>query len=335
VPSLTRKPSQEIGSLQTAADDCPMNLLFCGTPQFAVPTLERLIQGGFNIELVITNPDEPSGRGYELKSPPVKLRAERAGLRVFQPSKLKDFATQEFLSQFHPDAIVVVAYGHMIPQWMIDLPRLGCINLHASLLPKYRGAAPIAWALIRGERVTGVTTMKIDAGLDTGDILLQKELAINEDDTQESLSTRLSAAGADLMVETLRGLAHGTITPRPQDHSQATLAPLLRKEDGAINWCLTASEIACRVRGLNPWPGAFTRYRGKMLHVWNAAPAAFPLSDPQSPGMLMVERARLLVACGQRTVLELKEVQLEGRKRLPARDFLNGVHLTSGEVLPS
>jgi methionyl-tRNA formyltransferase len=307
-----------------------MQLIFCGTPQFAVPTLEKLLAEGFAIELVISQPDEPSGRGYEVKPPPVKQLAEKAGIRVFQPAKLKDPATQEFLSRYRPDVIVVVAYGRIIPPWMIDLPRLGCINLHASLLPKYRGAAPIQWALIRGERVTGVTTMKIDPGMDTGDILLMREEGIRED-TAETLAARLSVLGADLMVETLHALERGEITPRPQDHSQATLAPLLKKEHGRIDWLLTAPEIAWRVRGLYPWPGAYTTFRGKNLHIWAAgiSPAAVPLE----PGTLVAERGRLFVACGPGTQLEIKELQVEGRKRLAARDFLNGVHLQPGEKL--
>jgi methionyl-tRNA formyltransferase len=310
-----------------------MQLIFCGTPQFAVPTLEKLLAEGFTIELVISQPDEPSGRGYEVKPPPVKQVAEKAGIRVFQPAKLKDPATQEFLSRYRPDAIVVVAYGRIIPPWMIDLPRLGCINLHASLLPKYRGAAPIQWALIRGERVTGVTTMKIDPGMDTGDILLMREEEIRDEDTAETLAERLSALGADLMVATLRRLERGEITPRPQDHSQATLAPMLKKEHGRIDWSLTAPEIAWRVRGLYPWPGAYTTFRSKNLHIWAAAVSPAPAAGPLEPGTLAAERGKLFVACGQGTQLEIKELQAEGRKRLAARDFLNGVHVKPGEQL--
>jgi methionyl-tRNA formyltransferase len=310
-----------------------MDLIFCGTPQFAVATLEKLLAERFNIKLVVTNPDEPSGRGYAVKGSPVKQVAGRAGLPIFQPARLEDSATQEFLTPFHPDALVVVAYGHILPQRLIDLPRLGCINLHASLLPKYRGAAPIAWALIHGERTTGVTTMKIDAGLDTGDMLLQREIPIQDDDTTESLSERLSTIGADLMVETLRGLERGEITPRPQDHTRATLAPILKKEHGRIDWNLTAQEIGWRVRGLRPWPGAFTRFRGKNLHIWTAAPHSMPAPGGLTPGTLLVEQAKVLAVCGQETLLELKELQLEGRKRLSARDFLNGVRLGPGEKL--
>lgn len=309
-----------------------MNLIFCGTPQFAVPTLEKLLAEGFAIELVVSQPDEPAGRGYEVKPPPVKRVAEKAGIQVFQPVKLKDPATQEFLSRYHPDAVVVVAYGRIIPPWMIELPRLGCINLHASLLPKYRGAGPIQWAIICGEPITGVTTMKIDPGMDTGDILLRREVPIQEDDTAETLSESLSRIGADLMVETLRGLECSEITPRPQDHSQATLAPPLKKEDGRIDWNLPAREISWRVRGLRPWPGAYSTFRGKNFHIWSAAVGG-TVPSQLVPGTLSAGAGKLAVACGQGTQLELREVQLEGRKRLAARDFLNGIRLAPGERL--
>jgi methionyl-tRNA formyltransferase len=310
-----------------------MKLIFCGTPQFAVPTLERLHAEKFLIDLVVTNPDEPAGRGYETKSPPVKQTAEAAGLAIFQPQKLKDPATRKFLSRYHPDAMIVVAYGHIIPPWMIELPRLGCINLHASLLPRYRGAAPIPWAIIRGERTTGITTMMIDAGLDTGDILLQRETEIRDDDTTETLSQRLSILGADLMVETLRGLENGEIHPRPQDPQEATLAPILKKEDGWINWSLMAEEIARRARGLRPWPGAFTTFRGAHLNLWLAIPAPGPAPEHLAAGTIMVAGRKLLVVCGGQTILEVKELQLAGRKRVPARDFLNGVRLKPDEKL--
>jgi methionyl-tRNA formyltransferase len=310
-----------------------MHVLFCGTPQFAVPSLERLLQTGFKAGLVITNPDEPSGRGYALKPPPVKQFAAENGLRIFQPAKLKDPFTQAFISEFKADAIVVVAYGHIIPPWMIALPRLGCVNLHASLLPRYRGAAPIAWSIIRGERLTGVTTMKIDTKLDTGDILLQQEVNILDTDTTETLSERLSSLGANLMVETLEKLDRGEIEPRPQDHSQATLAPLLKKEDGRIDWSWTSDEISRRVRGLRPWPGAYTTLRGRNLHVWSATPAQGSSASGLAPGAMIAEQGRLAVVCGEATVLELNELQIEGRRRLPTRDFLNGVRLDTGEKL--
>lgn len=310
-----------------------MTLIFCGTPQFAVPTLERLIAEKHDIELVMTNPDEPSGRGYEVKPSPVKLAALKAGLEVFQPLKLKEESTAGFLSKFRPDFMVVVAYGHIIPRWMIDLSKQGCINLHASLLPKYRGAAPIQWAIIRGESVTGVTTMMIDEGLDTGDILLEREIPIQAEDTTETLSERLSGMGADLIVETLPKLMRAEIRPQPQNHAQATFAPILRKEDGRIDWRLRVEEIGWRVRGLRPWPGAYTSFRSKNLHIWSAAPVIGQVSPGQEPGTLLLDRGTLRVVCGQGTLLEIHELQLEGRKRLPARDFLNGVRPSRGERL--
>ncbi|HEV2350464.1 MAG TPA: methionyl-tRNA formyltransferase [Terriglobia bacterium] len=310
-----------------------MDLIFCGTPEFAVPTLKKLVAEKFSVPLVITNPDERVGRGYPTKAPPVKMAAETADLTVFQPDKLKDPVTREYLTQFHPDAIVVVAYGHMIPPWMIGLPRLGCFNVHASLLPKYRGAAPIQWAIIRGEEKTGVTTMMIDAGLDTGDILLQREIGISDSDTTETLSERLSALGADLMVETLHGMAGGTIQPRPQDPAAATHAPILRKEDGRIDWSQTAVEIARRVRGLSLWPGAFTTFRGAPLHLWHAVPAPGAAPPHLAEGRAGLVDGKLMIGCAGRTMLEVHEVQLAGRKRISARDFLNGARLQAGERL--
>ena len=309
-----------------------MKLIFCGTPQFAVPALERLTSPPFEIKLVVTNPDEASGRGYKLKTPPVKQAALADRLPVFQPQKLKTPFSRAFLSEYHPDAIVVVAYGHILPGWMIALPRLGCINLHASLLPKYRGAAPISGAIIRGERRTGVTTMKIDAGLDTGDILLAHETEIRSNDTTETLGERLSLVGADLMAETLERLERGDIKSQPQNHSQATLAPILKKEDGLINWLLSAEEIERRVRGLCPWPGAYTVFRGKGLQVWKAAGASMPQLALE-PGTLLGESGKPVVICGGGSVLELVEVQTEGRRCISGRDFLNGIHLAGPEKL--
>ncbi|HTM87208.1 MAG TPA: methionyl-tRNA formyltransferase [Terriglobales bacterium] len=305
-----------------------MKLVFCGTPRFAVPTLEKLVSSGFEVRLVVTQPDKPRGRGLELAPSPVKSRALELGLPVVQPEKIK--SNEEFRAQLaalRPEAMVVVGYGRIIPPWMIDLPPLGNINLHASLLPKHRGAAPIQWAIAMGETVTGVTTMRIDAGLDTGDILLQKEIPIAPGDTAETLAPRMAAVGADLMVETLRGLGAGTIQPRPQDHSRATLAPILKREDGLIDFQRTAAEITNRLHGFQPWPGAFTTFRGKQLQVWQAKPAAAALP----PGEIRVEGERLLAGCGQNTALELLEVQPEGKKRMAARDFVHGYRPKPGE----
>jgi methionyl-tRNA formyltransferase len=308
----------------------PVNLVFCGTPQFAVPTLEKLVEAGFDVRLVLTQPDRPKGRGLELVASPVKQTALRLGLPVYQPEKIKqNEELQSRLEEIAPAAIIVVGYGRIIPNWMLQLPKLGNINLHASLLPKYRGAAPIQWAIANGEPVTGVTTMRIDEGLDTGDVLLQKELAILDEDTAETLSPRLAAIGAELMIETLRSLTEGTISPQQQKNDQATLAPILKKEDGRIDFSRTAQEIYNRLRGFQPWPGAFTSFRGKVLNVTAAKPSSPEIRQAE----LLVEDARLFVGCGNSTALELLEVQPEGKKRISARDFVHGYRPETGERL--
>ena len=309
-----------------------MNVVFCGTPRFAVPTLTTLVNSGFTVSLVVTQPDKPRGRGLEVVFSPVKQAALQFGLPVVQPEKIKNneqFRSQ--LSSLAPDAVIVVGYGRIIPQWMIDLPVLGNLNVHASLLPKYRGAAPIQWAIASGESVTGVTTMRIDAGLDTGDVLLQKEIPILADDTAETLAPRLADLGAALMIETLYGLQAGTLTGRSQDHSKATLAPVLKKEDGLIDFQRTAVEIWNRLRGFQPWPGAYTRFRGKQLQIHAAKP--LPSLSTSTPGELVAENDSFIVGCGNKSALEVTELQLEGKKRMSARDFLHGYRLTPGERL--
>ena len=306
-----------------------LNLVFCGTPGFAVPTLEKLVEACFGVRLLVTQPDRPRGRGMELALSPVKQRALQLGLPVSQPDKIKN--NEEFRGQLAgiaPDAIIVVGYGRIIPQWMIEFPPLGNLNLHASLLPRYRGAAPIQWAIAGGESVSGVTTMRIDAGLDTGDILLQKEIPIAPQDTAVTLAPRMAAIGADLMVETLRGLQAGTVRPRPQDHAKATLAPILKKEDGQIDFQLTAQAIVNRLRGFQPWPGAYTSFRGKNLHIWAAQPVERMLAAAE----IVVESGHLIVGCGV-GALDLFEVQLEGKKRMPAADFVHGHPPRTGEKL--
>jgi methionyl-tRNA formyltransferase len=307
-----------------------LNLVFCGTPRFAVPVLDKLVAAGFHVQLVVTQPDRPKGRGLELISSPVKQRALEFALPITQPESIKkNDAFRAELTALNPDAIIVVGYGRIIPQWMLDLPPLGNINLHASLLPKYRGAAPIQWAIAQGETVTGVTTMKIDAGLDTGDTLLQQEIPIAADDTAETLAPKLATIGADLIVETLRGLEAGNIHPRPQDDAQATLAPILRKEDGLIDFSRPATEILNRLRGFQPWPGAYTKFRGKNLQIWKASSLARSLPNSE----LMPEGDRLLVGCGASSAIELHELQLEGKKRTSAADFIRGYRPQAGEKL--
>jgi methionyl-tRNA formyltransferase len=312
-----------------------VKLVFCGTPQFAVPALQAVHAAGHEIALVVTQPDRPVGRKQLIEPTPVKQIALAAGLPVTQPEKIRNNA--EFrarLEAIAPDAIVVVAYGRIIPPWMLALPRLGCINLHGSLLPKYRGAAPIQWAVAMGEAVTGNTTMLLEEGLDTGPILLQQEVEIGPEQTAVDLFEILATRGAPLMVETLAGLARGNIQPRPQDHSQATLAPLLTRDDGRMDFVVhTATELKNRWRGFQPWPGAFTALDGKKLIVHRlevVEPATSRVPESGEPGQLSVAQPRLIVCCARNTGLELLELQLEGKKRMTADEFLRGTQLVSG-----
>jgi len=308
------------------------DLVFCGTPLFAVPVLEKLVATGFSVRLVVTQPDRARGRGMELAASPVKLSALERGLTVVQPDKIK--RNEEFralLEIIRPDAIIVVGYGRILPQWMIDLPRLGNINLHASLLPKYRGAGPIQWAIANGETTTGVTTMRIDVGLDTGDILLQAEEPILPEDTSLTLSPRLAHRGAELMISTLAGLAKGTLYPQKQNDAKATLAPILKREDGLIDFSRTAIEAWNRLRGFQPWPGAFTTFRGKIFQLCAAVPSR-EVANVEA-GHFFVENDRLLLGFARSSALEVLEVQVEGKKRMSARDFVNGYRPRSHEPL--
>lgn len=309
-----------------------MDLVFCGTPQFAVPALQQLVSADFNVRLVVTQPDRASGRRLEVAASPVKLAAVDLALPLVQPDKIKN--NEEFRSQLEaitPEAIIVVGYGRIIPQWMIDLPRFGNINVHASLLPKYRGAAPIQWAIANGDFVTGVTIMRINAGLDTGDILMQAEEPIQPEDTALTLAPRLAHTGAEQLILTLAGLAKGTVQPQPQDDARASLAPILTKEDGRIDFLHTAVEAWNRLRAFQPWPGAFTRFRGKALQVHAAAPASEFAAV--KAGHFAVENGRLLLGFAQGTALEIRELQVEGKKRMAASDFVNGYRPRSDEPL--
>ncbi|WP_263368651.1 methionyl-tRNA formyltransferase [Edaphobacter bradus] len=309
-----------------------MRLVFCGTPQFAVPTLEAVLAAGHEVALVVTQPDRPVGREQRLQAPPVKTTALAHNLPVTQPDKIKTNA--EFRAQLEaiqPDAILVVAYGRIIPQWMLDLPRHGNINLHGSLLPKYRGAAPIQWAVAEGETVTGVTTMRLDAGLDTGPMLLAQAIPIGEEETAVDVYDNLAEVGAPLMVETLRRLAKGDLYPEPQNHTIATHAPILTRDDGNIDFARTAEQIHNRWRGFQPWPGAFTTLRGKKLIVHSVR--AVGEHELYEPGTICVEGEALLVACARYTTLAIDEVQLEGKRRMPAAEFLRGFQIKTGERL--
>jgi methionyl-tRNA formyltransferase len=304
-----------------------VRLVFCGTPRFAVPTLEALLAAGHEIALVVTQPDRPVGRTQELTAPAVKQLALSAGLPITQPDKIRTNA--QFRAQLEavvPEAIIVVAYGRIIPPWMLTLPRHGCINLHASLLPKYRGAAPIQWAIAMGETVTGNTTMLLEEGLDTGPILLEQALAIDPDKTAVDLFEELAIGGAPLMVETLAGLETGGIVPRAQDHAHATLAPILQREDGRMDFAArTATELKNRWRGFQPWPGAFTALKGKNLIVHRMEVAKETPAVGAAPGQVVARDMRLFAACAQSSWLELREVQLEGKKRMSAPEFLRGL----------
>ncbi len=308
-----------------------MRLIFFGTPEFAVPSLEAVVSAGHQVLAVITQPDRPAGRGRVPTPPPIRTAAMRLGLPVHQPEQIRRPEFVDWLRGLAPEVMVVVGYGKIIPQSIIDIPRHGIVNVHASLLPKYRGAAPIEWAIAHGETHTGVTTMRIDAGLDTGDILLQRATPIQEEETAVELRARLAVMGAELLVETLGGLEAGVIVPRPQDHSQATLAPMLRKEDGRIDWNWTATQIANRVRAFVPWPGAYSWLRGKLLHIWRARPSGAAGVGP--PGALLAGKERLWVTCGGDSTLEILELQLEGRRRLSAAEFLRGIRLAENERL--
>jgi methionyl-tRNA formyltransferase len=307
----------------------PLRVVFLGTPAFAVPTLDRLVEAGHRVLAVLTQPDRARGRRQETAAPPVKEAALRHGLTVYQPERVRRPEAVEYLRGLAPDAMVVVGYGQIIPQSVIDIAPLGILNVHASLLPQYRGAAPVQWAIANGETRSGVTIMRIDAGLDTGDILRVAGIAIGPEENAIDVGQRLSALGAGLLVETLADWAAASIQPVPQDSSQATLAPILRKEDGSIDWSQAAAAIHNRVRGFQPWPGAYTTFRGQTLNIWRSRVTA---SDHRAtPGSLLSLKPPT-VAAGE-GALELLEVQLEGRKRISGTDFANGQRLKENEIL--
>jgi len=304
-----------------------VKLVFMGTPAFAVPSLERTVEAGHEVVAVFTQPDRPKGRGQKDAMSAVKEAALRLGLAALQPERVRRPEVVEQLRAMAPEAMVVVGYGQIIPKAILDIPPLGIINVHASLLPKYRGAAPIQWAVARGETSTGVTTMRINEGLDTGDMLLKWETAIDPEENAIELGGRLAVAGAELLVRTLAELT--AIRPQPQEDSEATYAPILKKEDGKIEWTLSAREILNRIRGFEPWPGGYGFLRGQRLQIWSAA-----IGDQQlSAGVLRVVNCKLYAGCGNRESMELREIQLEGKKRMPAAAFMNGFPLSGDEVL--
>ena len=307
-----------------------LRIVFCGTPEFAVPSLRRLAASPeFSVEAVITQPDRPRGRGGHVTGSPVKDAALELGLHVYQPESIKSESAQEFLKRVAPDAVVIIAYGQIVPARLLTIPRLGWINLHGSLLPAYRGAAPIHWAIANGETVTGLTAMQIDAGMDTGPTLLRREVEIGPDETTPELAARMSAMGAELIAESLVRFNRGEITPAPQDGKNATYAPILKKEDGRIDWSRPAQQIYNRMRGFTPWPGAYTTFRGQTCHLWGRPEAARP-TDAQAGQIIQVGK-EIRVLCGDSTMLRLESVQVEGRKKVAVQEFANGARIAPGD----
>lgn len=310
-------------------------IVFMGTPDFAVGTLQALLDSKYQVQAVFTQPDKPKGRGGSVQMPPVKELALKAQIPVHQPRRIRDPENLEILKEYQPDAIVVVAFGQIIPEEILNLPPYGCINVHASLLPKYRGAAPIQWAVINGERESGVTTMRMDAGLDTGDMILKERVPLARNETGGSLFEKLSRVGADLLIRTLEALEDGTAQLEKQPAESPTpYAGMLKKEMGLIDWSRDAASIECLIRGLNPWPSAYTRYRGKMLKIW----AAQVENQTEAPGdvrpgtVLEVGKKTLKIQTGS-GILSVKELQLEGKKRMETDAFLRGVRMEQGELL--
>jgi len=309
-----------------------VRIVFLGSGRFAIPSLEALLEAGHEVVGVVTQPDREKGRGQQLAPPPVKPVAERRGLRVLQPRRVREPEAIAALEELRPELQVVVAYGQILPRQVIDIAPRGTVNVHASLLPRYRGAAPIQWAIARGETTTGVTTMLIDEGLDTGPTLLARETAIGADETAADLEPRLAVLGGQLLVETVAALAAGRLQPTPQDHAKATLAPLLKKEDGNVDWSWPAGQIACRVRGFHPWPGCFTRIGERALKVLRAQACAIPTRPGQEPGTILeIGPAGVAVRCGGDTVLRLLEVQPESRRAMTALAFASGARLAPGQ----
>jgi methionyl-tRNA formyltransferase len=311
-----------------------MKLIFMGTPEFAVPSLRNLVEAGHEILAVFTQPDRPVGRKQIITPPPVKIFAIEKGLTVHQPTKIK---TAEARQQIEPlfaqaDVGVVAAYGRILPDWILNAPRRGCVNVHSSLLPKYRGAAPINWAIACGERETGVTTMQMDVGLDTGPMLLKRAIPIGDEETAAKLTPRLAELGAELLIETLNKIERGEIAPEPQNDAEATLAPILKREDGAVDWTMTATEIFNRLRGFTPFPGCYTLFNGRRLEIVRAQVVAnASAAENFQPGQVCeISKESFVVACGSETRLRIAEVQLEGKRAMAARDFLNGTKLQAG-----
>ena len=308
-----------------------MRIVFMGTPEAAVPALRRLLDDGHEIVAVWTQPDKPAGRGNKLSAPPVKVLAQLFGLKIYQPEKIRTEEAKSLFASHNADLAVVVAYGRILPAEFLGAPKRGCINVHFSLLPLYRGAAPVNWAMINGEEKTGVTTMFIEEELDSGPILLQRETQIGEMETAPELMGRLAEMGAELLGETLAQLDE--ITPRPQHDRDATFAPMLRKENGLIDWSKSAFAIERIIRGLQPWPNAYTHHQTHRLIVWRARAARAELSNAVPGEVVAAQGDDLIVKCGEDTMLRLIEVQPEAKRRMSVRDFINGTPLKVGDTL--
>lgn len=306
-----------------------MKIIFMGTPEFAVPSLKALTDSRHEVICVICQPDKPSGRGKKLTSPPVKELALKNSLRIEQPSDIKHNKFHKLIKDLSPDMICVVAYGKIIPENILEIPKYGCINVHASLLPKYRGAAPVNWAIINGEQITGVTTMMMDKGMDTGDILLQEETTINDSETSVELVGRLSKMGADLLIKTIEQIENNSIQPRKQDNRKASYAPIMKKELGLIDWKKEAVPIRNLIRGTQPWPGAYTMIDGKTLKIFRA-----DISDAEGkPGIILKSDDGILRVGTGSNALDISELQLEGSKRMRVEDFLRGRKIEPGKML--
>jgi methionyl-tRNA formyltransferase len=309
-----------------------MRVVFFGTPDFAVPTLERLIASPHQVVGVVSKPDKPVGRSQELAQPPIVARAMRHDIPVYQPRSLKGSEAEQHISETAADVAVVVAYGKLIPSSLLGVPRLGCVNLHPSLLPRHRGPSPIQWALVCGDRVTGVTTMLLDEGMDTGPILLQRKVEVASGETADQLAVRLATVGAELMLETIDGLEDGSITPRPQPEDGANVTPMLRRSFAKVDWAMPARQLVNRLRGFTPWPGLYSKFRGGRLKIFGLEEVSQAPDGTDQPGtVLSVDPSGIVVRCGRHTAARITEMQREGRRRMPADAFLIGERVSRGE----
>lgn len=307
-----------------------MRVVFLGTPEFAVPSLQMIINNGHEVVAVVTQPDRPAGRGHRLQSPPVKVCAEKQGLLVYQPPKIRLEENRQLFEPLAADFIVVVAYGQILPAWLLQSARVAAVNVHGSILPKYRGAAPIAWTILNGDYSSGVTTMSMVEKLDAGPILLSREAPVGENMTAGELASQLATMGAVLLAETLERLEGGTIQPMPQDESRVTWAPRITKEMAPISWHKDAREVHNQIRGLNPWPTACTEWRSQLLHIWRSAVTDTLGETTTKPGTFLgLTESGILIQCGGSTVIEILEMQLQGKKRISGRAFASGARLIS------